>query len=59
MNHLRTLLLTTLLAGSATAGESIAWYGTLDAARAEAKRTDRPILLISARPECRGVPGFW
>ena len=27
--------------------------------RAEAKRTNKPIFLLAARPECRGVPGFW
>ena len=39
--------------------ERIAWFGTLEGARSEAKRTNRPILLLAARPECRGVPGFW
>ncbi len=39
--------------------EKIAWFGTLESGRAEATRTARPIFLISARPECRGVPGFW
>ncbi|MDC3379088.1 hypothetical protein OAX78_02265 [Planctomycetota bacterium] len=40
-------------------GERIAWFGTLQAGMAEAERTRRPILFTSARPECRGVPGFW
>ena len=40
-------------------GEQIAWFATLESARAEAKRRERPILLISARPACKGVPGFW
>ena len=39
--------------------EKLAWYGTLDSALAEAKRTERPIFLVAARPECRGVPGKW
>ncbi len=39
--------------------EKIAWYSTLDSARAEAALTERPILLIAARPECQGVPGKW
>lgn len=39
--------------------EKLAWYGTLDSAMAEAKRTERPIFLVAARPECRGVPGKW
>ncbi|MEM6572194.1 MAG: hypothetical protein AAF957_27515 [Planctomycetota bacterium] len=37
----------------------IAWFGTLDGALAEAKRTGRPILLMSAAPACREVPGVW
>lgn len=40
-------------------GEKIAWYSTLDSALAEAERTEKPILLIAARPECQGVPGKW
>ena len=32
----------------------IAWYGL-----AEAKRTGKPILFITAAPQCRGVPGMW
>ena len=39
--------------------ERIAWYGTLDSALAEAQRTQRPLFLLSARPEYRSVPGFW
>lgn len=46
-----------------TRGSSIlrqpAWFGTLESARKEAARTDLPILLFVARPECRGVPGVW
>ena len=38
---------------------SIAWFGTWEAGLAEAKRTDRPILLMSAAPQCHGVPGMW
>jgi hypothetical protein len=38
---------------------SIAWYGTWKDGLAEAKRTDRPILLMSAAPQCHGVPGMW
>jgi len=39
--------------------ERIAWFGTLKSARAEAARSQRPLLVISARPACRGVSGFW
>ena len=37
----------------------IAWFGTWDQALAEAKRTDRPILFMSAAPQCQNVPGVW
>ncbi len=41
------------------AGERIAWYGTWEAGLSEAKRTQRPILLVSAAPHCHEVPGVW
>jgi hypothetical protein len=37
----------------------IAWFATLEAGRAEAKRTDKPILFLSAAPHCGGVSGLW
>ncbi len=37
----------------------IAWFGTWNAGLAEAKRTGRPILLMSGAPQCHGVPGMW
>lgn len=37
----------------------IAWFGTWEAALAEAKRTGRPILFHSAAPKCQNVPGVW
>ena len=37
----------------------IAWFGTMDAGRAAAEKTGRPILLVSAAPHCRAVPGVW
>ncbi len=42
----------------ATAGTP-AWFGRLDDARAEAERTGRPLLLMSAAPQCSGAPGMW
>jgi hypothetical protein len=38
---------------------SIAWFGTWESGLAEAERTGRPILLMSAAPQCHGVPGMW
>jgi Spy/CpxP family protein refolding chaperone len=37
----------------------IQWFATLESARAEAKRTGRPLLLVSAAPHCSGVSGIW
>tara|TARA_R110002072_G_scaffold2288_10_gene18954 strand:- start:15810 stop:16067 length:258 start_codon:yes stop_codon:yes gene_type:complete len=39
--------------------EHIAWYSNLDDALAEAKRTNRPVLVHAAAPQCSGVPGMW
>jgi len=38
---------------------SIAWMGSWEQAKAEAARTKRPIMLMSAAPHCRAVPGKW
>jgi len=40
-------------------GNRIAWYGTLEAARAEAKRTGKPMLFVSGAPHCGTTPGVW
>lgn len=37
----------------------IAWYGQLKDGLAEAKRSGRPILLVSAAPQCQNVSGMW
>ncbi len=37
----------------------IAWYGVLKDGLAEAKESNRPILLLSAAPQCAGIPGMW
>jgi hypothetical protein len=42
-----------------TTEPGIAWFGVLADARAEAQRTGKPILLMSAAPACTGVPGMW
>ena len=52
-------------ADAATGGEdidsdvSIQWFATLERGMAEAKRTGRPILFVSAAPHCAGVSGMW
>ena len=37
----------------------IVWYGALREGFAEARRTNRPILLVSAAPHCHNVSGIW
>ncbi len=37
----------------------IVWYGTLRTGLAEARRTNRPILLLSAAPHCHNISGIW
>jgi len=43
---------------TAKAGK-IAWHGTWKGGLAEAKRTAKPIMLVSAVPQCHSVPGVW
>jgi hypothetical protein len=45
--------------GSRKVVSGIAWYGVLKDGLAEAKRTGKPILLITAAAQCGGVPGMW
>ena len=44
-------------APSSSAG--IQWFATWTGGTAEAKRTGRPILLVSAAPHCHGISGLW
>lgn len=37
----------------------IAFYGVLQDGLKQAKETNRPIFLLSAAPQCAGVPGMW
>lgn len=51
-------------AGDTTESQStrpaqIQWFGTWEAAKAEAKRTGRPILLTAAACNCGGISGMW
>jgi hypothetical protein len=52
-------LISLALALPAQAQTGIAWYGTWQQGRAEAARSGRPILLLSAAPQCHGVSGIW
>lgn len=46
-------------AGQAGLPAGIIWYGKLQDGLQAAKLTERPILLLSAAPQCAGVPGMW
>ena len=37
----------------------IAWHGTWKGGLAEAHQTGKPIMLVSAAPQCHSVPGVW
>jgi len=37
----------------------IQWFGTLEQGLAEAKRTNRPIMMTAAAPFCGGIAGEW
>ncbi|MEM7316499.1 MAG: hypothetical protein AAF497_25470 [Planctomycetota bacterium] len=54
------LLLSLALCGTSLGGTpKIVYYGTLDAGLAEARRSGRPIMFVSAAPHCHGVSGIW
>lgn len=38
---------------------AVAWFGTWKGAVLEAQRSGRPILLMSAAPQCHGISGLW
>jgi len=71
IRSLACIALLGLLGSSARAGEApkteartekrpgIVWYATLDSAKREAKRSGKPILLVSAAPHCHEVSGIW
>ena len=40
-------------------GAGIQWFATWESGAAEANRTGRPIMLVSAAPHCAGVSGIW
>ena len=39
--------------------DKIAWYATWKSGLAEAERSGRPILLLSAAPHCHQTSGIW
>lgn len=50
---------TTTTAETTSAPARIQWFGTLAQGLAEAKRTNRPILMTAAAPSCGTVAGKW
>lgn len=38
---------------------NIQWFATLEGAKKEAVRANRPILVISGTPHCSGISGIW
>jgi hypothetical protein len=50
-----TMLILTLLLQD----DRIAWFGTWEEGLAEAQRTGRPILIVSAAPQCHNISGLW
>ena len=44
---------------AAAESERIAWFGTWEGGLAEAQRSGKPIMLVSAAPHCHQVPGVW
>lgn len=57
--ELGALIVTGGLAAAEVHPEKIAWFGTWKGGLAEAQRTGKPILLVSAAPQCHNVPGVW
>jgi len=46
-------------AAKADALGGVQWFATLESGLAEARRSGRPILFLSAAPHCGGVSGIW
>ena len=45
--------------GNQVRAGGIQWFATWESGKAEAERTGRPILFVSAAPHCAGVSGMW
>ncbi len=44
---------------TALSSPGVQWFATLERGRAEAERTGKPILFVSAAPPCGGISGMW
>ena len=47
------------LSSASTADEKIAWYGNLRDGLNAARATGKPIMLVSAAVQCKGVSGIY
>ncbi len=56
---LACLMALPVAAEEAPARTGIAWFGTWERGFRVAKATGRPILLLSAAPQCHGISGLW
>lgn len=56
---LTTLVFVAALGGPPLPQPGIQWFTQVEQGLAEAKRTGRPIFLMSAAPQCAEVPGNW
>ena len=45
--------------GSKEVVSGIAWFGVLKDGLKEAKRTGKPVMFLTAAPQCDGIPGMW
>ena len=56
-----TITILALLLSLSALGQDakIAWHGTWKDGLAAAKAARRPILLVSAAPHCKQIPGIW
>jgi hypothetical protein len=52
-------LIVLTLSSASTADEKIAWYGNLRDGLTAARATGKPILLVSAAVQCKGVSGIY
>jgi hypothetical protein len=56
---LALLAFSMLPSAAPAATEGIGWIASWDQGLAEARATNKPILLMSGQPSCGGVPGVW
>lgn len=48
-----------ILTAGARAQAGIVWYGTWEQGYRAAQASGKPIMLLAAAPQCKGVSGIW